>query len=143
MEAHMSDLLKTIKADFLAARKARDPNAAFLSALVGDIESAAIGAKERVEVTDEHVISVVKSYLKKNDELLRIENLSENMVALAQHEKSIVEKYLPKQLTIEELHGIIRSLGQTNLGLIMKHLKENYSGQYDGKVASLVAREFV
>jgi uncharacterized protein YqeY len=83
--------------------------------------------------------------LKKNEELLNIPNISENMVALAQHEKSIVEKYLPKQLTADEIRNIIQLLGgaQVNLGDIMKHLKERYSGQYDGKVASTVAREFV
>jgi uncharacterized protein YqeY len=140
----MSDLLQTIKDDFLAARKARESStAAFLSALIGTIESAAITAEGRVELTEQHVVTVLKSYLKKNAELLAIENLPENAIKMVEFEKGIIEKYLPTQLTEEKIREIFTELDESNLGLMMKHLKDNFAGLYDGTLASKIAKEFL
>ena len=51
--------------------------------------------------------------------------------------------FLPKQLTADELKEIIGGVvaangiaGPKGTGLVMKMLKEQYDGLYDGKVAS-------
>jgi hypothetical protein len=55
----------------------------------------------------------------------------------------ILEAYLPNQLSTQELELIIQSIIADNgfsslkdMGKTMNILKEKYSGQYDGKVAS-------
>lgn len=62
-------------------------------------------------------------------------------------EISIIEAYLPKQLSSVELERIISDLKlenpALNLGVAMKALKDNYNGQYDGKIASQVARKIL
>jgi len=62
------------------------------------------------------------------------------------NEVSILETYLPKQLTEEQLSGLISALVYNNnytikdMGKIMAELKSKYSGQYDGKLASTIIK---
>lgn len=140
----MSALLSTIKSDFLSARKDRNKElSAFLSSLVGDIESKAVTASGRVELLDEHVVATLKSYEKKGLENLSIENLSPILKNQVHNELEVIYKYLPVQLSAEKLREIFSELDTSNLGLMMKHLKENYSGSYDGALASKIAKEFI
>jgi hypothetical protein len=140
----MSNILTTLKADFLAARKARDGVlSSFLSSLIGDIESAAITEEGRIELTDAHVIAVLKSYEKKAKENLSIENMAENLKEAVSKELDIIRSYLPQQLTEEEIRNIFTELDASNLGLMMKHLKDNFAGLYDGSLASKIAKEFI
>jgi uncharacterized protein YqeY len=63
-------------------------------------------------------------------------------------ELAILESYLPKQLTRDELHCLISQLiedkGYTSIkdmGKIMADLKAERNGQYDGKLASDLVKE--
>jgi uncharacterized protein YqeY len=53
--------------------------------------------------------------------------------------------YLPQQMTAEALAAAIgeiaADLGTTQIGPIMAKLREKYSGQYDGKLASELIRK--
>jgi uncharacterized protein YqeY len=66
-------------------------------------------------------------------------------IMLARDERAIIEPYLPKQLSETELRAAIRDLVTTNgasgLGSLMKVLKERFEGTYDGKMASMIAKE--
>ena len=54
-------------------------------------------------------------------------------------EKVILELYLPKQLTPSEIETFVQDyVRDGGKPAAMKALKENYAGQYDGKVASTV-----
>jgi hypothetical protein len=56
-------------------------------------------------------------------------------------ELAILKGYLPKQLTEEQLKSILSQLGQnTAMSYFMAYLKANYTGQYDGKLASQIYR---
>ena len=67
--------------------------------------------------------------------------------AKLQAEIVILEEYLPQQLSSADLEKIIVQLKETTPGLalnvVMKHLKDNYAGQYDGKSASEIAKRVV
>jgi uncharacterized protein YqeY len=58
----------------------------------------------------------------------------------------IIESFLPVEKTREELDSIIESFLQETdrskkaMGIVMKKLKENFAGQYDGKVASEILK---
>lgn len=56
----------------------------------------------------------------------------------------IIEEFLPKQMTPEQLEKIILEFKSSTPGaalpLVMKHLKEKFAGQYDGKSASEIAK---
>jgi len=55
-------------------------------------------------------------------------------------EKAILDAYLPQQLTAEALDAIIKQLakdlGTTQIGPLMAKLREQWAGQFDGKLAS-------
>ena len=71
-------------------------------------------------------------------------NRPEQIEKLAMQMK-IIEEFLPKQLSSEELEKIISGIKTSdpasNMGLVMKNLKENYAGQYDGATASQIAKK--
>ena len=55
----------------------------------------------------------------------------------------VMNEFLPKMLTEDELKEVIKASGLNNIGQIMKYLKENYNGLYDGKIASKLIKEII
>lgn len=121
-----------IKADFVSAMKEQNKEIKLLLSVV-------IGEMDRVNkvLTDEQVISVVKKMI---EGAKTTNNLDE---------VAILEKYLPKQLSEEQLNGLISALIFSNnytakdMGKIMSSLKESHAGQYDGKLASSLVKELL
>jgi len=70
-------------------------------------------------------------------------------IASALKEISILETYLPKQLSEEALRSSIKGVISLNsytvkdMGKVMSFLKDNYAGQYDGKLASVIVKEIL
>ena len=137
-------LLEKIKQDNIAARKAKNTaKSALLTTLVSEISNIGKNDGNR-ETTEPESIAVVKKFIKGVDETLKaLEFSSDGRVLVAQLEKEVLESYLPTQLSVEELSLVIaalvsnlpdRSLKQ--MGAVMKMLKEQYDGQFDGKTAS-------
>jgi uncharacterized protein YqeY len=60
-------------------------------------------------------------------------------------ERAMLEKYLPQQLDAaaleQTLSALAAELGTTQIGPLMAKLKERFAGQYDGKMASEIARK--
>ena len=52
----------------------------------------------------------------------------------------IAKKYLPKQLSREEIEKIIKSLDDKSIGSVMKHFKLNYNGKCDMKLVQEVLK---
>lgn len=139
-------LYTLIKADSLSARKNRDATAsAVLTTLLGEVETMAKNIGHTP--TDIEVQSVIKKFIKNIDESTRANQSRGNteVVSTLTHEKALLEKYLPKQLSEAELMAIIAELvaaGATNIGSLMKMLKQSYEGLYDGATASKIAKGF-
>lgn len=99
-----------------------------LRVLIGEMN------REGKIVEDEKVISIVKKMI---DNAKIVGNLNE---------VAILETYLPKQLTEDELSILISALIYNNnytikdMGKIMSDLKATYSGKYDGKLASTIIK---
>lgn len=145
-------LVLQIKADQLQARKDRaKATAASLTTLLGDVE--AIGKNDgNRETTDDETIAVIKKFIKNID--ITIDNSHsgyEHLVDL-HNEKDLLEAYLPAQLSEEEITKIVddlciqitilaEPLTMKCMGQIMKHLNENYSGQFDGSLASSIVKK--
>lgn len=136
-------LYSEIKSDMLKARKAKDAGTlSILSTLAGElIANAKLVDGEKV-VSDEAVISLIKKYIKGLDEML----LSNRNNEQALKEKELISKYLPKMYSEDELKTLIRAVidsGADNLGKVMAYLKQNHSGNYDGKMASEIAKNML
>lgn len=139
----MSDLLKKIAADQLAARKAGDKTAAaVLTTLLGEASklTAEDHKKGVTEVTDGRVIATVKSFTANVEQTLAVAPADRK--ADLQRELEVLAVYIPAQLSEDDLNRIIGAWKASgmNLGQIMGKLKADYEGQYDGKLASSIAK---
>lgn len=110
-----------------------------LGVLLGEIDRLPIPRTQRP--TEDQIYAIVKK-LYEGAELLASKDLSEE----AKIEYAYLKDYIKQQLSSEEIIKIITGLKMNfncNIGLVMKHFKDNYSGQYDGKLVSQIAKEIL
>lgn len=139
-------LMSKLRQDQLHARKVKDSDtASLLTTLIG--EAAMIGKNDGSrETTDAEVIAVIKKFIKNINETLDVR--ADDLHLLK--ERAILESYLPQQISGDRLEntiqGIIMSVGaesMRDMGKVMKTLKENYDGQFDGQEASGIVKELL
>lgn len=139
-------LITKIRADQLAARKARlMSTASLLTTLLG--EASIIGKNAGRETTDDEVVAVVKKFIKNIDECLVVEKDAMKIAALTV-EKAELDLYLPVQITADQMFEIIKKIrvqkaAKLELKDIMGAFKSQFSGMYDGKVLSEVAKNYI
>ena len=143
-------LLEKIKADSLKARKEKDSiKSSLLTTLYS--EALMLGKNKRNDLpTDEETLCTVHKFLKNANETKSIlknqlKGLMDNIFKIDEEIK-ILESYIPVMMSEEELViliGNIIRINGNNLGIIMKKLKENYNGLYDGKIASTIVKELI
>lgn len=98
-------------------------------------------------ISDETILATIKNELKQRKESLEFaeKDNREDEVSQLKTEIQIIENYLPSQMSEEQLSEIIKTFldknAGANIGQIMGHLKANYAGQYDGKLASTLAKD--
>lgn len=146
----LGDELKTkIRGDLLAARKARSRDVDVLSTLVGEIEK---GEKSGKMTGREDTIAAVKKILNGINETLAVSGISDEARAKMLAEKSVLEAYMPAQMSEADLTDFVRDqIAASNLagqhvgkatGVIMGALKAQRAGQFDGSFAAeIVKRE--
>lgn len=94
---------------------------------------------------------VAKEVKKRRESIPEYENGGrEDIVENLKKEIEILEKYLPKQLTTEEIKElVVKSIEKTNassprdMGVVMKDIKEEIAGKADGKVVSDIVKELL
>ncbi len=138
-------LFEKIQKDSLTARKERNTEkGSLLTTVLAQAKTAAIDEGHRDSVSNELVLKVIRSFLKGvNENLSLVEQgkISVDKKESFENEKNILESYLPQQMSAAEIHAAVQKSGAANVGLAMKHLKEHHDGQYDGKLASEIAKE--
>ena len=140
----MNEIFETIKADSIVHRKAKSEVVGLYSTLIGEIQNEASRDKSGDKtITDVLVIKILKTFSKNLEETARISGETTVAGVTALHEKSIIDWYIPKQMTENDLRIAINHSGFTNIKDIMSFLKTNHAGNYDGKIASAVAKEFI
>ena len=141
-------LIDTIKADQLKARKNRHTvTIALLTTFYSD--AAMIGKNDGARATtDDEVIALAKKFIKNATEVK--DNLDESDMRYinAGFEINVLSQYLPTQMSDDELKAIVyniimnmKSPTMKDMGIVMKTIKENHSGTYDGKIASKLVKE--
>ena len=148
----MDSLLAQIKKQQLQARKDKNTlMAQSLTTLIGEAEMVGKNDGNRSS-TDAEVIAVIKKFIKNIDEAKSAAdkgNMTEKSQAL-QAEKDLLNSFLPKQLSEEEIRtiigNIVNQLGEKSpkmMGKVLGSLKESHAGLYDGALASKVAKELL
>jgi uncharacterized protein YqeY len=98
------------------------------------------------ELSDPESLTVVQREVKKRHEAIQFAEQASRVEEKTklQAEISILEGFLPKQLSSDDLEkiivGVTKSVAGASMPVIMKHLKDNYAGQYDGKSASEIVK---
>ncbi len=130
-------LMKQIKEQQITARKASSIDASLLTTLLG--EAAMVGKNAGRETTDQEVVAVVKKFIKNIDETVSALTSRGQDASSFLAERAVLERFLPLQLTELALEQIAQN--HKSMPEFMKFLKENHAGQYDGKLASIVAKK--
>lgn len=88
---------------------------------------------------------VIIKYHKKLKDSLELYKADASRVADIQSELAVIEEFMPKQLSTDEVKkiitDIIAQLDSPNMGAVMKELTPQIKGQFDGKLASQMVRE--
>ena len=136
-----------IQNDYISAFKAKDTlTKDVLGLLKGAILNAEINKKE--DLTDEEIIDIVTKQIKlRKDSISEFEKAGrDNLVEQNKKEIEVLNKYMPKQYTEEEVNNIIEEVinevrpeGMKDFGKIMKELTPRLKGRTDiSKVSNLV-----
>ena len=136
-------MYNVIKAKFLEVRKAKDTNAIkTLSTLIGAIDM--IAKNKQIEITNEIVFDAIVKMLKGVNETIPLVQDKIKLDAL-NNEKTLLESFMPKQMTEAELEAAIAEITKTLdvsnksfVGQVMKELKTKFCNQYDSKVANIL-----
>ena len=141
-------LIDTIRHDNITYRKDKtienyQTKSSITNLILGDAQKLAIDAGNRDSISDDQTMQAIKKILKGvSDTIVELEKKQLD-TSTAEIEKAILESYLPKQLSNDELKAIICEIIETHnivdkkgVGVIMKNLGANYKGLYDGKLAS-------
>lgn len=103
--------------------------------------------KQVDELPPETTLAILQRELKKRKEEVEFAEKAarQDLLGKLRTEIGLIESFLPQQLTAEALEKTLLELkaanASLNMGGAMKLLKEKYAGQYDGKLASEIAKK--
>lgn len=92
------------------------------------------------ELTDADILTLIQKMVKQNRDAIKMfeEGGRQDLVEKNQVENTILEEFLPKQLSNDEVDAIIKQEIEKNgynsmkdMGKLMSYFKSNYSGQCD------------
>ena len=143
---------KRIQADLVSAMKNKDSvRLASVRAIKTAITVAKTAPGAPSEITDGDIQKIIQKLVKQRKDSAEQyiaagrQELADNEIA----EMNVMEEYLPKQLSEQDIRDIIfgrivqSDFPPCNMGIVMKYFKDNYSGQYDGKMVSTIAKEML
>ncbi|MBD5227437.1 MAG: GatB/YqeY domain-containing protein [Bacteroides sp.] len=139
-------LFDTISNDIQQAMKAREK--VRLEALRG-VKKEFLEAKSAPgaggELSDENALKIITKLVKQRRESARIyeENNRPELAANELAEAAVIEEYLPKQLSPEEIETEVRAIvaetgaeGPKDMGKVMKVATKQFAGRADGRAVS-------
>ncbi len=142
-------LLTTINEDIKTAMKARDKEKlSVLRMLKSALQNEQI--KKGTELNEEEELSVLSREMKqRRDSLTEFKNADrQDLVEKLENEIVIVESYLPKQLTEEELQSIVQEViasvnatSTSDFGKVMGAIMPKVKGKADGNAVNRIVKE--
>lgn len=102
------------------------------------------------EIADGDILSLIQKLIKQNKDAIQMfaEGGRQDLIEKNENEIKILQEFLPKQLTNEEIIAIIKLEIEKNtynsmkdMGKLMSFFKENYSGQCDMGLISKMIKE--
>ena len=150
MIAKMKLLEKIINEMYSSMKSGDKTKANALRTLVSKLKDQQI--KLRKDISDEEALKVIKTLVKQRKESAQI-FLKAGREELAEKENleiSILEKYLPKMISDDEIRvlveGIVKEIGAKDLsdiGKVMPLVMKRGKGKVDGKLANDILKELL
>lgn len=146
-------LIEKVREDYLAARKARDTEKTILlSTFLGEASMAGFNDGKR-ESTDAEVIKAAKRFIETAESNAQHWNhrnpASQEKRQVFLKEIETLKVYVPAQMSGEEIKStLIEKFRDCQVdpklqGAMMKYLKENHAGLYDGTTASNIVKAII
>jgi hypothetical protein len=140
-------ILDQIEQDYEQAFKAKEQNVvSTLRMLLAALKNEKI--KKKGHLTDEDIIKVIKSELKKRKEAIEEYNKAnrQELASLEAKELEILEKYLPAQMSEEMIRQKIKEILQgisdkDNIGKVMGAVMSELKGSADGALVKKIVEE--
>jgi len=143
--------IEEIKQDMYAAMKSKDKvKATILRSLLSNLKKIEIEKKE--PIAEPEYLSIVKKMVKQLKESIDVYSQA-GRIELAEKEKSelsIIEAYLPKQFSEEEISELIRNIiseisakNISDIGKVMAIVMKKGGGKVDGGIANRIAKEIL
>jgi Uncharacterized conserved protein len=137
-------LIDTLKKENMLALKDKDTNKrAVLSVVINKYMIAGYEAKAQgKEIGDVELVQIINKTLKE------LEEEKEGYISASRMEEvknidnqiKVLNIYLPKMMSEEEIKKIINTLDDKSIPNVMKHFKINYAGKVDMSLVSKVLR---
>ncbi|MBQ8481325.1 MAG: GatB/YqeY domain-containing protein [Alphaproteobacteria bacterium] len=114
-----------------------------------DVEARGKGLEK---ASDTDLLAMMQTMIKQRNESIRIykEGNRQDLADKEQDEIDVISRFLPKQLSAEEIENIVKSLisetgasGIKDMGKIMGALKGKYAGQMDFGSASAIIKKLL
>ena len=144
-------ILEKLKSDLKEAMKAKDVEKGdtirMIMSAVKQIE-----VDERREVTDEDMIKILQKAIKQREDAINFakESNRDDLIEKNQNEINILEKYLPKQLSDEELEAEVKSIieevsatSMKDMGKVMGVATKKLAGKADGKRINQIVKKIL
>jgi len=144
-------LAEQIQADLVTAMKARDAETvATLRLVVAAIKNARVAEGHSGEVTDAEALELLTREAKRRTEAATAyeEAGRDELAAKERRELEIIRRYLPSQLSPDELRTLVDETvaqvgasGPGDLGRVMGALMPQVKGRADGRAVNALVRE--
>ncbi len=139
-------LFEDLKKENMLALKNKDAAArSILPIVINKAMLVKIDKREKgEELLDSDVITVINKTIKELDEEIAAFKTAgrDKQVEELTEQKKVIIKYLPRQLTEEEIRNEISKLEDKSIPSVMKHFKVNFAGKCDMRMVSKIAGEF-
>ncbi|MCH3922653.1 MULTISPECIES: GatB/YqeY domain-containing protein [Limosilactobacillus] len=142
-------LLKQLQADMISAMKNRDKDTlAVVRMLKAAVQNAQIEAGHDL-TSDEEIAVMAREYKQRKESLAEFEKGGrDDLVEATKKEMAVVEKYMPKQLSADDVKKIVtetvQAVGASSMkdfGKVMGAVMPKVKGQADGKLVNQTVKE--
>jgi len=140
------NILEQIEYDFQQAFKDKKQSVvSVLRMIKAALKNAQIAKKD--ELNDEDVIKVLKSESKKRKEAITDYEKAnrQELVDKEKQELEIIAKYLPEQLSEEQIQQVVKTkikeLETDNIGKLMAAVMQELKGQADGSIVKKIVEQ--
>ena len=145
----MGQLLKKLQDEMKTAMKSGDKDRlSVIRMLISEIKKVQIDKKK--ELSDDEIIQVLQRYAKQRKESIKQyrEAGREDLAQKEEAELKVVQEFLPKPLSEEEIEKIVEQVitetgasSMKDMGRVMKSVMEKIKGRADGSVVSSIVKK--